>query len=108
MLSPESLGSRSNDFSLQPFSLEAATFQTVKHRLADVYVAVAQIESVVYKDAVGPKIFERGAKLFPEDANFMIEYLQFLHAKDDTTSEESQFQFSLSLSLSLSLPRRPR
>jgi cleavage stimulation factor subunit 3 len=54
---------------------------------SDVYVAVALVESIVYKDPVGPKIFERGAKLFPEDAGFMIEYLKFLHSKDDTTSK---------------------
>lgn len=54
---------------------------------SDVYVAVALLESVVYKDAVGAKIFERGARLFPNDEYFMIEYLKFLHSKDDTTSE---------------------
>lgn len=54
---------------------------------SDVYVAVALLESVVYKDPVGSKIFERGAKLFPNDEGFMIEYLRFLHSKDDTTSE---------------------
>ena len=54
---------------------------------SDVYVAVALLESVVYKDPVGAKIFERGARLFPNDEGFMIEYLKFLHSKDDTTSE---------------------
>lgn len=54
---------------------------------SDVYVAVAMLESVVYKDPVGSKIFERGARLFPNDENFMIEYIKFLHSKDDTTSE---------------------
>jgi cleavage stimulation factor subunit 3 len=54
---------------------------------SDVYVAVALLESVVYKDPVGAKIFERGARLFPNDENFMIEYLKYLHSKDDTTSE---------------------
>jgi cleavage stimulation factor subunit 3 len=65
-------------------------FTDARHKgklTSDVYVAVALIESVVYKDPVGPKIFERGAKLFPEDANFMIEYLKYLHSKDDTTSK---------------------
>jgi cleavage stimulation factor subunit 3 len=60
---------------------------------SDVYVAVALMESVVYKDPVGSKIFERGARLFPNDENFMIEYLKFLHAKDDTTSELSLAYF---------------
>lgn len=54
---------------------------------SDVYVAVALLESVVYKDPVGAKIFERGARLFPTDEGFMIEYLKFLHSKDDTTSK---------------------
>jgi cleavage stimulation factor subunit 3 len=54
---------------------------------SDVYVAVALLESVVYKDPVGAKIFERGARLFPNDAGFMIEYLKYLHSKDDTTSK---------------------
>lgn len=53
---------------------------------SDVYVAVALLESVVYKDPVGAKIFERGARLFPNDEMFMIEYLKYLHSKDDTTS----------------------
>lgn len=56
---------------------------------SDVYVAVALLESVVYKDPVGPKIFERGARLFPNDENFMIEYIKYLHSRDDTTSERS-------------------
>lgn len=54
---------------------------------SDVYVAVALLESIVYKDPVGSKIFERGARLFPNDEAFMIEYLKFLHSKDDTTSK---------------------
>lgn len=55
---------------------------------SDVYVAVAMLESVVYKDPVGSKIFERGARLFPNDENFMIEYLKYLHSRDDTTSKQ--------------------
>ena len=54
---------------------------------SDVYVAVALLESVVYKDPVGAKIFERGARLFPNDEGFMIEYIKYLHARDDTTSK---------------------
>ncbi|RDA91854.1 hypothetical protein CP533_3670 [Ophiocordyceps camponoti-saundersi (nom. inval.)] len=59
---------------------------------SDVYVAVALLESVVYKDAVGSKIFERGARLFPNDENFMIEYIRFLHSKDDTTNARVVFE----------------
>lgn len=65
-------------------------FTDARHRgrlSSDVYVAVALLESIVYKDPVGSKIFERGARLFPNDEHFMIEYLKYLHAKDDTTSK---------------------
>lgn len=65
-------------------------FTDARHKgrlTSDVYVAVALLESVVYKDPVGAKIFERGARLFPNDEEFMIEYLKYLHSKDDTTSE---------------------
>lgn len=54
---------------------------------SDVYVAVAQLEWTVYKDPAGAKIFERGSKLFPEDEHFTIEYLKFLHSRDDNTSK---------------------
>lgn len=54
---------------------------------SDVYVAVAQLEWNVYRDPVGTKIFERGAKLFPEDEFFMLEYLKHLHSIHDTTSK---------------------
>ncbi|PFH62906.1 hypothetical protein XA68_11225 [Ophiocordyceps unilateralis] len=59
---------------------------------SDVYVAVALLESVVYKDPVGSKIFERGARLFPNDENFVIEYIKFLHSKDDTTNARVVFE----------------
>ncbi|KAF4508561.1 hypothetical protein G6O67_004922 [Ophiocordyceps sinensis] len=59
---------------------------------SDVYVAVAMLESVVYKDPVGSKIFERGARLFPNDENFMIEYIKFLHSRDDTTNARVVFE----------------
>jgi cleavage stimulation factor subunit 3 len=54
---------------------------------SDVYVASALIEHHVYKDAAGTKIFERGAKLFPEDATFILEYLKHLLSIGDTTSK---------------------
>lgn len=78
---------------------------------SDVYVAVALLESVVYKDPVGAKIFERGARLFPNDAGFMIEYLKYLHSKDDTTSElffPSHPRFRLNSGFLIDLYRRPR
>jgi cleavage stimulation factor subunit 3 len=54
---------------------------------SDVYVAAALIEWNVYREKAGTKIFERGAKLFPEDANFTLEYLKHLLEIADTTSK---------------------
>jgi cleavage stimulation factor subunit 3 len=54
---------------------------------SDVYVASALIEHNVYKDPAGTKIFEKGAKLFPEDEVFILEYLKHLLSIGDTTSE---------------------
>lgn len=53
---------------------------------SDVYVASALIEHHVYKDPAGTKIFERGAKLFPEDEVYILEYLKHLLSIGDTTS----------------------
>lgn len=53
---------------------------------SDVYVASALIEHHVYKDAAGTKIFDRGARLFPEDSAFILEYLKHLLSIGDTTS----------------------
>lgn len=54
---------------------------------SDVYVASALIEHHVYKDPAGTKIFERGAKLFPDDEIFILEYLKHLLSIGDTTSK---------------------
>jgi cleavage stimulation factor subunit 3 len=56
---------------------------------SDVYVASALIEHHVYKDPAGTKIFERGAKLFPEDSTFILEYLKHLLSIGDTTSKNT-------------------
>lgn len=56
---------------------------------SDVYVASALVEHHVYKDPAGGKIFERGAKLFPEDEYFHLEYLKHLLSIGDTTSRSS-------------------
>lgn len=71
---------------------------------SDVYVAVALLESVVYKDPVGAKIFERGARLFPNDEMFMIEYLKYLHSKDDTTSKSNPFYIQINETNNLQMP----
>ncbi|KAJ0295740.1 mRNA 3'-end-processing protein rna14 [Colletotrichum fioriniae] len=59
---------------------------------SDVYIAVAKMEALIYNDPAGGKIFDRGAKLFPEDASFMLEYLKFLHSKGDTTNARVVFE----------------
>lgn len=56
---------------------------------SDVYIASALIEYHCYKDPAATKIFERGAKLFPEDENFALEYLKHLIDINDITSELS-------------------
>lgn len=53
---------------------------------SDVYIASALIEHHCYKDPAATKIFERGAKLFPEDENFTLEYLKHLIDINDITS----------------------
>lgn len=53
---------------------------------SDVYIASALLEHYCYKDPAATKIFERGAKLFPEDENFTLEYLKHLIDINDITS----------------------
>lgn len=62
---------------------------------SDVYVASALIEHNVYKDPAGTKIFERGAKLFPEDEIFILEYLKHLLSIGDTTNARAVFETSV-------------
>ncbi|TVY80631.1 mRNA 3'-end-processing protein rna14 [Lachnellula suecica] len=63
---------------------------------SDVYVASALIEHHVYKDPAGTKIFERGAKLFPEDDVFILEYLKHLLSIGDTTNARVAFETAVS------------
>jgi cleavage stimulation factor subunit 3 len=63
---------------------------------SNVYVASALIEHYVYKDAAGTKIFERGAKLFPEDESFILEYLKHLLSIGDTTNARVAFETAVS------------
>ncbi|KAH8673308.1 CFIA complex component Rna14 [Xylariales sp. PMI_506] len=58
---------------------------------SEMYVAIAHIEWDIYQDPVATKIFERGAKLFPEDEHFMVSYLKHLHARHDTTNARVVF-----------------
>lgn len=56
---------------------------------SDVYIASALIEYHCYKDPAATKIFERGAKLFPEDENFALEYLKHLIDVNDVISKSA-------------------
>ncbi|KAL2268365.1 hypothetical protein VTJ83DRAFT_3211 [Remersonia thermophila] len=70
-------------------------FQDARHRgrlTSDVYAAVAQLEWTIYKDPAGGKIFDRGAKLFPEDENFALENIKYLHSRDDVTNARVLFE----------------
>lgn len=73
-------------------------FQDARQRgrlTSDVYAAAAQLEWTIYKDPAGGKIFDRGAKLFPEDENFTLENIKYLHSRDDFTSESFVLLFIL-------------
>jgi cleavage stimulation factor subunit 3 len=54
---------------------------------SDVYIASALMEYHCYKDPSATKIFERGAKLFPQDENFALEYLKHLIDINDIISK---------------------
>lgn len=54
---------------------------------SDVYIASALIEYHCYKDPAATRIFERGARLFPDDENFALEYLKHLFDINDVTSK---------------------
>ncbi|KAK0725379.1 hypothetical protein B0H67DRAFT_598645 [Lasiosphaeris hirsuta] len=59
---------------------------------SDVYSAVAQLEWTIYKEPAGGKIFDRGARLFPEDENFTLENIKYLHSRDDFTNARVLFE----------------
>ncbi|KAJ6033543.1 uncharacterized protein N7446_008168 [Penicillium canescens] len=59
---------------------------------SDVYIASALMEYHCYKDPAATKIFERGAKLFPEDENFALEYLKHLLDINDVTNARAVFE----------------
>ncbi|ODH46933.1 hypothetical protein GX48_06970 [Paracoccidioides brasiliensis] len=62
---------------------------------SDVYIASALLEHYCYKDPAATKIFERGAKLFPEDENFTLEYLKHLIDINDITNARAVFETSV-------------
>ncbi|KAL4885127.1 hypothetical protein BJY04DRAFT_215003 [Aspergillus karnatakaensis] len=62
---------------------------------SDVYIASALIEYHCYKDPAATKIFERGAKLFPDDENFALEYLKHLIDINDITNARAVFEMTV-------------
>ncbi|KAK0721469.1 hypothetical protein B0T21DRAFT_386327 [Apiosordaria backusii] len=70
-------------------------FQDARQRgrlTSDVYAAVAHMEWTIYKDPAGGKIFDRGAKLFPEDEDFALEHIKYLHSLNDFTNARVLFE----------------
>ncbi|KAJ5749978.1 mRNA 3'-end-processing protein rna14 [Penicillium manginii] len=59
---------------------------------SDVYIASALMEYHCYKDPSATKIFERGAKLFPQDENFALEYLKHLIDINDIINARAVFE----------------
>ncbi|KAF3907126.1 hypothetical protein ABW21_db0204472 [Orbilia brochopaga] len=59
---------------------------------SDVYVASALMEFHCYKDPSANRIFDRGAKMFPEDEDFVLEYLKHLIATNDLTNARAVFE----------------
>lgn len=59
---------------------------------SDVYIASALMEYHCYKDPAATKIFERGAKLFPDDENFAMEYLKHLIDINDIVNARAVFE----------------
>ncbi|KAL2831054.1 hypothetical protein BDW59DRAFT_140304 [Aspergillus cavernicola] len=62
---------------------------------SDVYIASALIEYHCYKDPAATKIFERGAKLFPDDETFALEYLKHLIDINDVINARAVFEMTV-------------
>ena len=56
---------------------------------SDVWVAAALLEFHMYESEAAKRIFERGAKLYPEDEAFALEYIRHLIANNDHTSKST-------------------
>ncbi|EPS44641.1 hypothetical protein H072_1417 [Dactylellina haptotyla CBS 200.50] len=59
---------------------------------SDVYVASALMEFHCYKDPSANRIFDRGLKMFPDDEDFVLEYLKHLIATNDLTNARAVFE----------------
>jgi len=60
---------------------------------SEIYIAIAKMEWKCYNDKAAGKIFDRGAKLFPEDPHYMIEFIEYLVAHHDTTSKSAEMSY---------------
>ena len=56
---------------------------------SDIWVAAALLEFHMGEGEATKRIFERGAKLYPEDESFALEYIKHLIANNDHTSQYS-------------------
>ena len=55
--------------------------------MSDIWVAAALLEFHMGEGEAAKRIFERGAKLYPEDEGFALEYIKHLLANNDHTSK---------------------
>ena len=61
---------------------------------SDIWVAAALLEFHMGEGEATKRIFERGAKLYPEDESFALEYIKHLVANNDHTSKCTFQSFS--------------
>ena len=62
---------------------------------SDFYVECAQIEWQCYRDPAGAKIFERGIKVFPDDAHLPLHYIRHLFEVNDVTNARGVFETTI-------------
>ncbi|RMZ89933.1 hypothetical protein DV736_g2835, partial [Chaetothyriales sp. CBS 134916] len=62
---------------------------------SDFYVVCAQIEWQCYRDPAGAKIFERGIKVFPDDAHLPLHYIKHLFETNDVTNARGVFETTI-------------
>ncbi|EME40295.1 hypothetical protein DOTSEDRAFT_138054 [Dothistroma septosporum NZE10] len=63
---------------------------------SDVYIASALMEWHGYRDGAAERIFQRGAKLFPEDHIFILEYIKHMINQGDITNARVIFESAIS------------
>ncbi|KAI0377244.1 hypothetical protein F5Y04DRAFT_190572 [Hypomontagnella monticulosa] len=58
---------------------------------SDVYVETSHMEWNIYGDEVATRIYDRGSKLYPDQEDYVVEYLKHLHKKRDFTNARVVF-----------------